>query len=116
MLLIGDCAEVASCPMWRGGGFLPDAARRWLPARFCAAVASCPVLRGGGFLPDAARRWLLARCGAAVASLSSVVEWPEAVRYSVAGGWRFDGKSTVGEGRRQLAEAIVSGSPERPRQ
>ena len=31
---------------------------------------------------------------------------PEAARDSVAGGWRFDGKSTVGEGRRQLAEAI----------
>ena len=30
----------------------------------------------------------------------------EAARDSVAGGWRFDGKSTVGEGRRQLAEAI----------
>ena len=25
-----------------------------------AAVASCPMRRGGGFLPDAARRWLLA--------------------------------------------------------
>ena len=30
----------------------------------------------------------------------------EAARDSVAGGRRFDGKSTVGEGRRQLAEAI----------
>ena len=66
------CAAVASCPVLRGGGFLPGAARRcrggflpgaarrWLLARCGAAVASCPVLRG--------RRWLLARCGEAVAS------------------------------------------------
>ena len=60
MLLVGDGAAVASCPMRRGGGFLPDAARRWLLARCGAAVASCPKRRGGGFLPDAARRWLLA--------------------------------------------------------
>ena len=72
MRLVGDGgghgAAVASCPMRRGGGFLPEAARRWLPARCGAAVASCPKRRGGGFLPDAARRWLLARCCAAVAS------------------------------------------------
>ena len=42
----------------------PAAGRR----RWGAAVASCPLRRGGGFLSDAARRWLLARCGAAVAS------------------------------------------------
>ena len=54
--------------MLRGGGFWPEAARRWLLARCCAAVASCPMRRGGGFLPDAARRCLLARCCAAVAS------------------------------------------------
>ena len=41
MLLVGDGAAVASCPMRRGGGFLPDAARRWLLARCGAAVASC---------------------------------------------------------------------------
>ena len=52
MKLIGDGAAVASCPMRRGGGFLPDAARlpdearRWLLARCCAAVASCQWLRG----------------------------------------------------------------------
>ena len=33
---------------------------------------------------------------------------PEAARDSVAGGWRFGGKSAVGDGRRQLAEAIGS--------
>ena len=33
---------------------------------------------------------------------------PSAARDLVAGGWRFDGKSTVGEGCRQLAEAIGS--------
>ena len=33
---------------------------------------------------------------------------PETARDSVAGGWRFDGKPMVGEGRRQLAEAIDS--------
>ena len=51
-------AVAASCPMQRGGGFLPDAARRWLLARCGAAVASCPIRRGrpyagGGFLPVA---------------------------------------------------------------
>ena len=61
-------AAVASCPVRRGGGFLPGAARRWLLARCCAAVASCPVRLGGGFWPGAARQWLLARCCAAVAS------------------------------------------------
>ena len=30
----------------RGGGFLPDAVRRWLLAQCCAAVASCPMQRG----------------------------------------------------------------------
>ena len=29
MRLVGDGAAVASCPMRRGGGVLPDAARRW---------------------------------------------------------------------------------------
>ena len=71
MLLIGDGATVASCPMRLGGGFLPDAERRWLLARCCAAVAACPMRRGGGVLPDAARRWRLARCCAAVASCGS---------------------------------------------
>ena len=54
----GAAVTVASCPMWRGGGFLP--------------LRPGPMRRGrgGGFLPDAARRPLLARlgCGAAVAS------------------------------------------------
>ena len=69
------CARVECANRRRsGGGFLPDAARRWLLARCCAAVASCPMRHGGGFLPDAARWWLLARCCAAVASLSFVVE------------------------------------------
>ena len=48
MRLIGDGAAVASYPARRGGGFLPDAARRWLLAQCCAAVASCPMLRCGG--------------------------------------------------------------------
>ena len=34
--------------------------RRWLLARCSAEAASCPMRRGGGFLPDAARRWRLA--------------------------------------------------------
>ena len=55
MRLIGDGTAVASCPMLCGGGFLPDAARRWL-----VPVTSYPMLRGVGFLPDVARRWLLA--------------------------------------------------------
>ena len=42
--------------------------RQWRLARCGAVVASCPMLRGGGVLPDAARQWRLARCGAAVAS------------------------------------------------
>ena len=61
-------------------------ARRWILARCWAAVASCPMRRGGGFVPDSARRWLLglpvlpdaaarrrrpARCGAAPAVASS---------------------------------------------
>ena len=64
MWLIGDGTAVASCPMRRCGGFLPDAARRWLLAlcgrpwlpqrwllvRCGTAVASCPMLRGGGFV------------------------------------------------------------------
>ena len=71
------CAAVASCPMWLGGGFLPDAARLWRLARCSAAMASCPMrramascpmLRVGGFLADDVRRWRLARCCAAVAS------------------------------------------------
>ena len=32
-------------------------------------------LRGGGFLPDVARRWLLAWCGAAMASCASARRW-----------------------------------------
>ena len=35
---------------------------RRLLARYGAAVASCPLRRGGGFLPGAARRWLLVVC------------------------------------------------------
>ena len=45
MRLVGDGAAVAACPMRRGGGFLPDAARRWLLARCGAAEASCLWLR-----------------------------------------------------------------------
>ena len=87
MLLIGDGAVVASCPMLSGGGFLLYAARWWLLARCCttvASVASCPMQRGGGFLPDgrgggflpdAAQRWAAGGfSGLPVASLLSVVE------------------------------------------
>ena len=41
MRLIGDGAAVASCPMRRGGGFLPDAAPR-------RCLLQCPMRRGGG--------------------------------------------------------------------
>ena len=57
---VASCAAVACCPVRRGGGFLPGAARRWRLARCGAAVASCPMQSGSGFLPDVARRWL--RC------------------------------------------------------
>ena len=66
-------AGVASFPMWRGGGFLPDAARRWLLARCGAVVASCRwlwclllsnVLRteSEGWGVSKFRKWR-ARCG-----------------------------------------------------
>ena len=59
MRLIGDGKAVASCPILRCSGFLPDAARQWLLAQCGAAVASYPI--------SAAALWLLAKCCAAVA-------------------------------------------------
>ena len=52
MLLVGDGAAVASCPMRRGGGFLPDAARRWRRAGgfgvICCRMYCARIARVGG--------------------------------------------------------------------